>query len=94
MLPPVNGSFRLSSNIVRDPSTLADNLKEQQKLELDQHRTAIKLYSAYERLELAANYLVISKNGTDTVSIVVRKTFSVLCGVYRHKLVKWKDRVA
>ena len=43
MLPPVNGSFRLSSNILRDPSTLADNLKEQQKLELDQYRTAIKL---------------------------------------------------
>jgi hypothetical protein len=43
MLPPVNMSFRVSSNIVRNPSTLADNLKEQQKLELDQHRIAIKI---------------------------------------------------
>ena len=43
MLPPVNGSFRVSSNIVRNPSTLADNLKERPKLELDQHRIAVKI---------------------------------------------------
>ena len=44
MLPPVNGVFfRMSSNIVRNPSTLDDNLKEQQKLELDQYRIAIKI---------------------------------------------------
>lgn len=33
----------MSSNIVRNPSTLDDNLKEQQKLELDQYRIAIKI---------------------------------------------------
>ena len=83
----------MSSNIVRDPSTLSDKLKEQQKLEFDHYRTAIKLVQRFERLELAANYLVISKNATDAV-IVVRKTFQFFCGVYRHELANWKGVVA
>ena len=39
----MNGIFGVSSNIVRNPSTLDDNLKEQQKLELDRYRIAIKI---------------------------------------------------
>ena len=41
--PPVNGSFRLSSNIVRDPSKLDDDLKAQLELEFDRWRTAIEV---------------------------------------------------
>ena len=69
MPPPVNGVFfRMLSNIVRNPSTLDDNLKEQQKLELDQYRIAIKIAQRSRGWNKLRNYLMISKNATDAAS--------------------------
>ena len=62
-LPPVNGSFRLPSSIIRNPAKTDDDFKAQQKLELDQLRTAIAIVERMRQAGISCELFNDPKNG-------------------------------
>jgi hypothetical protein len=63
MLPPVNGSFRMLSRIVSNPSNLDDDLKAQQKLEFDRWRTAVTIVERMREAGISCELFNDLQNG-------------------------------
>ena len=63
-LPPVNGSFRMPSSIIRNPAGPDDDdFKAKQKVELDRLRTAIGIVERMRQAGISCELFNDAKNG-------------------------------